>query len=209
MKTTSSSSNYLKPTILLVDDDRLVLSTLAQGLKSAGYVVFTAESADEAEALLMTGERQDLAILDVNMPGRNGLDLAQRLSSLDRIPFMLLTAYNDEAIVEQAARSGALGYLVKPIDVPELIPSIEASLARARDIKELRINGDQLQLALSSERDISIAVGITMVQYRTNRQGAFEMLRKKARYERRRLSELAAEVIKASEMLNFNRKLNK
>jgi len=209
MKTTSISPNYLKRTILLVDDDRLVLSTLAQGLKSAGYDVLTVESADEAETLLMTGERPDLAILDVNMPGRNGLDLAQRLSSLDRIPFMLLTAYNDEDIVEQAARSGALGYLVKPIDVPELIPSIEASLARARDIKELRINGDQLQLALSSERDISIAVGITMVQYRTNRRGAFEMLRKKARDERRRLSELAAEVINASEMLNFNRKSNK
>jgi two-component system, response regulator PdtaR len=209
MKTASSSSNNLKHTILLVDDDRLVLSTLAQGLKSAGYDVFTAESADEAEILLMAGGHPDLAILDVNMPGRNGLDLAERLSTFDQIPFMLLTAYNDEAIVEQAARSGALGYLVKPIDVPELIPSIEASLARAREIKGLRINGDQLQLALSSERDISIAVGITMVQYRTNRRGAFEMLRKKARDERRRLAELAAEVIKASEMLNFNPKLNK
>jgi two-component system, response regulator PdtaR len=209
MKTISNSPINLKRTILLVDDDRLVLSTLAQGLKSAGYDVFTAESADEAETLLMTVEHPDLAILDVNMPGRNGLDLAERLATLDRIPFMLLTAYNDEAIIEQAARSGALGYLVKPIDVPELIPSIEASLARARDIKELRLNGDQLQLALSSERDISIAVGITMVQYRTNRRGAFEMLRKKARDERRRLAELAAEVIKASEMLNFNPKLNK
>lgn len=209
MKTTLNAPQNLKASILLVDDDRLVLCSFAEGLKSAGYDVLTAESADEAETLLMAGKRPDLAILDVNMPGRNGLDLAERLSVLDRIPFMLLTAYNDEAIVEQAANSGALGYLVKPIDVPELIPSIEASLARAKDINDLRTNGDQLQHALSSERDISIAVGITMVQYRTDRSGAFEMLRKKARDERRRLSELSAEVIKASELLNFSSKLNK
>jgi response regulator NasT len=166
--------------------------------------VSRAESVDDAETLLVTGERPDLILLDVNMPGRSGLELAVRLSTVDFIPFIMLTAYNDERIVEQASANGALGYLVKPIDVPQLIPAIEAAFARAKDINKLRDTGNQLQTALAADRDISIAVGITMVQFQIDRRGAFEMLRKRARDQRRRLAELAMEVIKANETLNID-----
>ena len=189
--------------ILLVDDDRLVLSTLARGLSGAGYSVSTAESADDAEAILAGGERPDLAILDVSMPGRSGLELAERLHSFDHIPFMLLTAYSDHEIVDRAAACGALGYLVKPVDTPQLAPAIKAALARAGEIHSLKATGRQLQGALDSEREISIAIGITMVQYRLDRKAAFELLRKTARGQSRKLAELAADVIKASETLNL------
>jgi two-component system, response regulator PdtaR len=198
----NTDSTNIKHSILLVDDDRLILSTFTKGLENASYHVDTAESVDEAEAFLMSGERPDMIILDVNMPGRSGLELTERLTLLDRIPFILLTAYNDDAIVNQAAKSGALSYLVKPIDTPQLIPAIEAALARANDMKGLRATRDQLQEALSGERDISIAVGITMVQFHLDRRSAFERLRKSARDQRRRLADLAHEVIKASESLN-------
>ncbi|EGW20368.1 ANTAR domain-containing response regulator [Methylobacter tundripaludum] len=194
-----------KHTLLLVDDERLVLATLAQGLSKAGYAVSTAESVDEAEALLASGERPDLVILDVSMPGRSGLELAERLHSFDHIPFLLLTAYSDQAIVEQAAACGALGYLVKPVDTRQLVPAIEAALARAAELRSLRMTGQQLQNALDGEREISIAVGITMVQYRLGRKAAFELLRKTARSQSRRLAELAIDVIKASEALNLGR----
>ncbi len=196
-----NSSN--KHSLLLVDDERLVLATIAQGLSRAGYTINTAESVDEAEALLAGGERPDLAILDVNMPGRSGLELAERLCSFDRIPFMLLTAYSDQQIVEQAAACGALSYLVKPVDTRQLVPAIEAALARAAELRSLRITGQQLQNALNSEREISVAIGITMVQYRLGRKAAFELLRKTARSQRRKLAELAIEVINASEALNL------
>lgn len=176
-----------------------------QGLSKAGYAVSTAESVDEAEALLASGERPDLVILDVSMPGRNGLELAERLHSFDHIPFLLLTAYSDQAIVEQAAACGALGYLVKPVDTRQLVPAIEAALARAAELRSLRMTGQQLQNALDGEREISIAVGITMVQYRLGRKAAFELLRKTARSQSRRLAELAIDVIKASEALNLGR----
>src|SRR3989338_11385464 len=111
--------------ILLVDDDRLVLSTLSRGLAGAGYSVSTAESVDDAEAILASGERPDLAILDVSMPGRSGLELAERLRSFDHIPFMLLTAYSDHEIVDRAAACGALGYLGKPDDTPQQEPATD------------------------------------------------------------------------------------
>lgn len=197
------NTNINKHSLLLVDDDRVVLAILALGLSRAGYTVNTAESVDEAEALLASGERPHLAILDVNMPGRSGLELAERLCSFDRIPFMLLTAYSDHDIVEQAAACGALGYLVKPVDTRQLVPTIEAALARATELQSLRVTGQQLQNALDTEREISVAIGITMVQYRLGRKAAFELLRKTARSQRRKLTELAIDVIKASETLNL------
>jgi two-component system, response regulator PdtaR len=209
-KTTITTLPDSKPTLLLVDDDRLILAIIAKGLMGAGYQVSKAESADEAENLLRAGEKPDLILLDVNMPGRSGLDLAVLLNKLYFIPFILLTAYNDNAIVEQAAANGAMGYLVKPVEVSQIIPAIETALLRAKDIKELRETGNQLQTALSAERDISIAVGITMAQYHVDRKTAFDKLRKTARSQRRRLAELAHEIINACEVINLaaNQKKN-
>lgn len=189
--------------ILLIDDDRLVISTLSLGLRQAGYRVSTAESTEEAEMLLASGEHPDLAILDIRMPGQDGLYLAQRLHELDHIPFMMLSAYSDPSMVEQATRYGALGYLVKPLDVTQLAPAIEAALARSNELNGLRITRQQLQAALDSERDINIAVGITMMQHRLKRQEAFDLLRKSARSQRCKLADLAIDIIRAGETLKL------
>jgi response regulator NasT len=190
------------PHLLLVDDDRLVLSMLALALSRAGYHISTAESADEAENCLSEGlQRPQLVILDVHMPEQNGLSLAQRLHDLDHIPFMMLSAYSDAETVQQATAQGALGYVVKPIDPAQLIPAIEAALARANDLAELRTTRQQLQNALDNERDINLAVGITMMQHRLSRKAAFEMLRQGARRQQRKLAEVAQGIILAAETL--------
>lgn len=190
-----------KARLLLVDDDRLVLSTLANGLLKAGYNVKTAESAEEAEMLLASGEDPDLAILDIRMAGQDGLFLARRLQELDHIPFMMLSAYSDQAMIDQASQLGALGYMVKPLDIPQLLPGIEAALSRANELQSLRETRLQLQAALNAERDISVAIGITMVQQRLDRHAAFERLRKTARRQRRKLGELATDIIRVCETL--------
>lgn len=182
--------------LLVVEDDRLVLAMLCNGLSDAGYGVTGAESAEEAEACLAGGLRPDLAILDVYMPGQGGLFLAQRLRDLDHIPFMMLSAYSDPKTVEQATALGALGYAVKPVDTVQLVPAVEAALARAQELGDLRTVRQQLQTALNGERDINIAVGITMVQHTLARSAAFELLRKSARTQRRKLAELAAQVVR-------------
>ena len=101
--------------LLLVDDDRLILATLAAGLRHMGYQVAVADSVDAAQMLLDGGLCPDLAIVDVHLPGRDGLSLAQRLAELDQVPFLMLSAFSDAATVERVTRSGALGYLVKPL----------------------------------------------------------------------------------------------
>jgi AmiR/NasT family two-component response regulator len=189
--------------LLIVDDDRLVLAVIADGLSYAGYRVTTAESAEDAEAMLAGGERPDLVLLDVRMPGNGGLHLALRLHALDHIPFIMLSAYSDPEIVEQATLRGALGFAVKPVDTPQLIPTIEAALARAAELRALRTTSAQLQQALDAERNISVAVGITMMEYRLKRGPAFALLRESARKQRCKLADMADALVKARDTLNF------
>lgn len=190
--------------LLLVEDDRLVLITMARALTQAGYQISTAESADEAENWLTEGhQRPQLVILDVHMPGQSGLSLAQRLRELDHIPFMMLSAYSDPATVAQATQQGALGYAVKPINPAQLIPAIETALARANELQALRTTRLQLQTALDNERDINVAVGITMMQHRMTRKAAFDQLRQGARSQQCKLVELAQSVIQATETINL------
>ncbi len=183
--------------LLLVDDDRLILGTLAQGLRHMGYEVHQAESAEDAEALLSSGLRPDMALLDVHMPGAGGLWLAQRLREIEHVPFVMLSAYGDASTVAQATRSGALAYLVKPLALTQIQPAIETALQRALEIGELRRTREQLQSALDGDRIINVATGLTMAQYKLPRQRAFELLRSAARAQRRKLSDVALETVQA------------
>ena len=188
--------------LLLVDDDRLILTTLAGGLRASGYRVSTAESVDDAQALLTSGVRPDLVVVDMHMPGRDGLELAQRLRDLEHLPFLVLSAYSDPTTVERATQLGALSYMVKPLAISQIRPTIEAALRRAQELDALRQAQLQLQEALNGDRDISVATGITMMQYRLQRSAAFELLRCAARAQRRKLAHVAADIIQSSEALH-------
>ena len=185
--------------ILVVDDDRLVLAALAEGLRGAGYRVTGAASAEDA---LATAARDalDLALLDVRMPGMGGIELGARLRE-QGVPFLYLSAYGDREAVEGALEKGALGYLVKPLDIQQIVPSIETALIRARDLAKLRETEAQLSTALSGTRDISMAVGLLMMRDRINREKAFELLRANARAQRRTVADIASELLTSAEKL--------
>ncbi|MGQ0709772.1 MAG: ANTAR domain-containing response regulator [Rhodoferax sp.] len=184
--------------LLLVEDERLVRTFAAQGLRQAGYRVETAESAEEALAWFGSGGHADLALLDLYLPGRDGLWLAQQLRALGRVPFLIVSACGDAELVEQAAALGAWGYLVKPLHLAQLLPAIETALARAQDDSALRDSHQQLQGVVCAERDISVAVGITMALHQMRRTDAFELLRRNARTQRRKLLEVAQQVLAAN-----------
>ncbi len=182
-------------TLLLADDDRLVLTTLAEGLRQVGYRVLEASDGDAAIRIAQE-QTPDLAILDMRMLGRSGHDVAVWLRENTDIPFLFLSAYSDEATVSQAIAAGALGYLVKPLDVTQIQPSIEAALKRGREFIALLEEEAHLSAALRLGRQTSTAVGILMARHQLTEQAAFEQLRTRARAERRKLSELAVELIR-------------
>ena len=160
-----------RASLLLVDDDRLVLATLSDGLREMGYRVSVAASGREAMEAIGR-ETFDLVILDVRMPGMDGIEVAARLRETGGPPFIFLSAYGDLDIVRQASENGALGYLLKPIDIPQIVPSIEASLVRAAEIGRLRESESRLGNALVIEQKTRTAVGVLMERYRIDRQAA-------------------------------------
>lgn len=192
--------------ILVVDDDRLVLASISRGLKQAGYRVSEASNGEDA---VNAAEKSlpDLALLDVRMPGMNGIELGRLLREHAGVPFMYLSAYGQADIVTQAAEHGALGYLVKPLDIAQILPAVETALSRAAEIRKLRDKEGQLTTALAGSREVSMAVGLLMERHHLGRDEAFEALRSRARASRRALAEVASEVLESSEKLNFYKKM--
>jgi response regulator NasT len=187
--------------LLVVDDDRVILATLEDGLHDAGYEVAVAGSAKEAIDLIIASP-PDLAIIDVRMPGMDGIALAGHLREHTNVPFVFLSAYGDLPLVRSAVAQGALGYLLKPIDIHQLVPSIEASLERGRELTRLRESENRLKTALSIEQKTRTAVGLLMERRRLDQQSAFEVLRMYARSQRRKIGDVAQDVISAAEGLN-------
>ncbi len=184
--------------ILIADDDQLILSTLSNGLQQAGYQVITATDGEEA-VRVGNQEKPDLAVLDIRMPELSGIEAARQLRQQSDIDSIFLTAYSDREIVEMATKEGALGYLVKPVDIHQLIPSIEAALGRSAELRRLHDSENNLVDAIQRNREISVAIGIYMERFRLTEQEAFTSLRNFARSQRRKLLEVATELVRISE----------
>jgi response regulator NasT len=109
-----------------------VLITLASALKNAGYDVIDADNGDDA-ILLARQHRPDLALLDIRMDGKSGLDVASYLRDYVGTPFMFLSAFSDDAFIAKAREFGALDYLVKPIDIELIAPAVAQAMRAARE----------------------------------------------------------------------------
>ncbi len=114
-------------TVMVVDDDRLVLLTLAHGLRQAGFEVLEADNGDEA-ILMARAYRPALALLDIRMQGLSGFDVAQHLKDYAQIPFLFISAYDDEDTRRQARALGAVACLSKPVNLRELIRLVHDTL---------------------------------------------------------------------------------
>lgn len=193
----------LRRQILLVDDDVLILGLLNNFLAQAGYEVRIATSGAMALALIDGAARQpDLALLDIGMPGMSGLELAEQLRLRADIAVMFLSADDDQGTVRQAIDGGAVGYLVKPIDTARIVPSVQAALSRADDLRRLRGSELRLSQALQQGREVGMAVGVLMERYKTDRDSAFRALREHARSRQRKINDVAGELLDAAEALS-------
>ena len=180
--------------ILIVDDDRLILTGLATGLEARGYVVHKAATGEEAVALADTA-RPDLILMDIRLPGISGIEAARLIRDKVNVPVIFLTAIDDEEVVRVAIALGSINYLVKPITISQLVPAIENALARSRDISKLRSSEEHLSTALRQSRDISVAIGMLMERHNATAEEAFEMLRSHARQTRLKTADIAKDVI--------------
>jgi len=196
------------PTLMVVDDDRLVLATLVAGLKQAGFDVIEADNGDDA-ILLARKYKPRLAILDMRMQGKSGMDVARYLAANTDTGFMFLSAFGDSDIVDEATRIGALGYLVKPLDVRQIVPAVRAALARTAEPASAAApepSATAVSVHAAPDRDQHVAIGILMERLRIDYDRAVAALRLQAQVEHKDLNELATSMVEAANRLNSVRR---
>ncbi|KGM41871.1 response regulator [Aquabacterium sp. NJ1] len=215
-----------KGKILVVDDDRLVLATLTHGLAQAGYEVIDADNGDDA-ILLARQHKPELALLDIRMEGKSGFDVAVYLREYCQIPFMFLSAFADEATIKQVKELGALTYLVKPLDIQQIVPAVEAAFANrakthapaapavvaspvaAPAATPTSTPTPATQAAAPAvtapvdplAQNVAIAVGIVMHRNSLDRQQAMAKLVQQAQQEGRTLEAQCERLLNAQEVL--------
>jgi len=189
-----------KGRILVVDDDRLVLATVTHGLAQAGYEVIDADNGDDA-ILLAREHRPQLALLDIRMEGKSGFDVAATLRDVYRIPFMFLSAFADEATLAQVKALGALAYLVKPLDVGQIVPSVEAAFARLRSGEALPATTGAAATPALLDDPLPLAVGVLMHRHALSRADAWQRLQRLAEEHQLPLATQAQRLLDAVEEL--------
>lgn len=198
-----------KGKILVVDDDRLVLATLSHGLSQAGYEVIDTDNGDDA--ILMAREHKpDLALLDIRMEGMSGFDVANYLREYCQMPFMFLSAFSDDATVNHVKELGAVAYLVKPLDIRQIVPAVEAAFANIRSAPPapapapLR-RSERLPAGTDSlSPTVAMAVGVLMHRYSLSRTAAHARLQAMAGTEGRALEDQAERLLVAVEVLSVS-----
>jgi response regulator NasT len=195
-----------KGKILVVDDDRLVLATVSHGLAQAGYDVIDADNGDDA-ILLAREHRPDLALLDIRMEGMSGFDVAAYLRDQLHVPFMFLSAFADDETVQKVKALGAVAYLVKPLDIGQILPTVAAAFGNlpARSAAALPQSAAlpaAVPAAAAGLGDlVAVAVGVLMHRYSLQRGQALARLHKLAADEQRSLADQACRLVEAVELL--------
>jgi AmiR/NasT family two-component response regulator len=184
--------------VVIAEDEAIIRLDLKETLQEEGYeVVGETGRGDEAVELVRDLE-PDLAILDVRMPGLDGLAAAREISEHKKSAVLILTAYSQRDLIEQARDAGALAYLVKPFQRSELIPAVEIALGRHREMRALHDQTQSLEEQLETRKLVDRAKGILMDNHDMTESDAFDWIQKRAMNTRVKARDVAEQVIAGS-----------
>jgi len=195
--TTESSAKYR---ILVAEDETLIRMDLVEMLQDAGYEV-VAQASNGQEAIDFANEhRPDLAILDVKMPVLDGISAAEKIISVS--PVLMLTAFSQKDLIDRANDAGAMAYVVKPFTINDLLPAIEISISRHRQMKSLEAEVADLHDRLETRKVIDRAKGILMKALNLSEPEAFSWIQRAAMDRRITMKAVAEAVINPSTTLD-------
>ena len=181
--------------IIIADDESIIRMDLREMLTSLGYLVI-GEAGDGQSAVNLARElRPNLVIMDVKMPGMDGIQAASILTKEKIAPVLLLTAFGQRELIQKAMEAGVVGYLVKPFRESDLTPAIEVALARFGEFKSLEKEVDTLKEALETRKIVDRAKGILMLRDSLTEQEAFRRIQKMSMNTRRRMRDIAEAII--------------
>ena len=181
--------------VVIAEDEAIIRLDLKETLEEEGYeVVGEAGLGDEAVELVRKLE-PDLAILDIKMPGLDGIAAAREISASRKAAVLILTAFSQRDLVQQATDAGAMSYLVKPFQKSALIPAIEVALGRFQEAKALEQESEELKDQLATRRLVDRAKGILMDRFGMSEADAFSFIQRTAMRMRAKMRVIAEQVI--------------
>jgi response regulator NasT len=184
--------------VIIADDESLVRTDLREALTELGYLV-VGEVGDGQSAVNMARELDpDVVVMDIKMPGLDGIEAAQVLTREKIAPVVLLTAYSQRELIDRAKEAGVVGYLVKPFRETDLTPAIELAMARFSEFRALEEEVDNLAEALETRKKVERAKGILMDQHGLTETEAFRKIQKMSMNTRRPMKEVAEAIILAN-----------
>jgi two-component system, response regulator PdtaR len=185
--------------VVIAEDEAIIRLDLKETLQEEGYdVVGETGRGDEAVALVKDLQ-PDLAILDIKMPGMDGLSAAREIAGERRAAVLILTAFSQRDLIEQARDAGALAYLVKPFQKSELLPAIEVALGRYRELRALESEVTSLEEQLETRRWVDRAKGKLMDEFHMSEADAFAWVQRTA-MEQRLTMRVVAQKLLAGEL---------
>jgi response regulator NasT len=186
-----------KTRVLIAEDEAIIRLDLKEMLEEEGLQV-VGEAADGEAAVRLAAEKHpDLVIMDIKMPGMDGLTAAEKLAETGEAAVLILTAFSQRDLVERAAEAGAMGYLVKPFQKSDLMPAIQVALARHAQVRALKAETGDLTEQLETRKVVDRAKGKLIDSEGLNEAEAFRRIQKRAMDERRSMREVATAILQS------------
>jgi len=181
--------------VVIAEDEAIIRLDLRETLEEEGYEVIGEAGRGDVALDLIRELKPDLAILDVKMPGMDGLEVARMIGDEKICGVLVLTAFSQREIIEQARDAGALAYLVKPFQKSDLIPAIEVAIGRFRELQALNGQMEVLGEQLEARKVIDRAKGRLIDEFGIKEQEAFSFIQRTAMKDRSRMRDVAEKIL--------------
>ena len=187
--------NQLSQRVVIAEDEAIIRLDLREMLEDEGYEVVAETGRGDEAVDLVAKHSPDLCIFDIKMPGMDGLTAARQVSTDRRAAVVILTAFSQRHLIEQARDAGVLSYLVKPFQREELVSAIEVAMGRFEEMRQLDETVRELQDQLEARKAVDRAKGLLMDEHGMTEQDAFGFIQQTAMSERSTMLDVAKRVI--------------
>ena len=181
--------------VVIAEDEAIIRLDLKEILEAEGYAVIGETSRGDEAIDLVRMLEPDLVVLDIKMPGMNGIDAAKVISDEGLAAVILLTAFSQQDLIQKASNAGVLAYLVKPFQRSDLVPAIELALGRFKEISDLKQETLMLRESLQTRKLVDRAKGLLIDSYGLKESDAYRYLQKKAMEDRTTMKAVAEDIL--------------
>ena len=181
--------------VVIAEDEAIIRLDLRETLENAGYEVVADTGRGDEAAKLVSEHKPEVVILDIKMPGMDGIQVAREIAATEDTAVVILTAFSQRELIDEAVDAGALAYLVKPYQQSDLVPAIEIARRRYQEMRELTDQAKTLEDRLKARKVIEKAKGLLIDSASLNEDEAFRFIQTMAMSERKTMLEVAEKII--------------